>query len=294
MNIFRVDNINLRKTWDFFINNLNWKKVWGRWALVVLTFFIFTLGSYLLMFLPVVLMEDSSSDTLRLLYGVVMFLGYLLIFGFILGVYSYALGRGLTNYKKMRGVAKEPYRVIKTSFSIDRVFGYIIEGVKLLIVNFVYSLPFLIFAALWFGTFILFFNTLINEQITNSVEGGLLFLLVYLVFIFLFIFIEFVYIFFQSAVLKPIIWERIYQKGFVKSLNPFKTLQQFNSNKKRYLLNGLKLAVLYLIWFGAYMISGVLVYLCIGIFFIPFAYAFIYLIIIYLHPHMMWQAMKNN
>ncbi|MBD3362678.1 hypothetical protein GF362_03080 [Candidatus Dojkabacteria bacterium] len=287
----KLNKVNLEKTYNFFIKDPKRNSVIIKWGLLVIFTFGIIIISYFGIFLPFIFLGEDGSEGVAFLFMCLFCIGYLVFLLSIYGSWFYAKGAGINNYKFMRQKNNENIMlsdIKKRSFIVN-----IIEGLKMALVSFVYLLPYIFIVILWI-VFISVVSFSMESGGFEAEEPEAAFILIYFISMFLLVGIQFIYLFFYSCVLKPIIFETIYSKGYLAAFNIFYTLKEFIRSPKQYLYNSFIILVPYAVWMAVYMLSAILMYLCIGIFVIPFVYGLYYIIKIYIEPHIIFLATRDK
>lgn len=283
--------IDLSKTFKFFTRDDYWKTLIGKWSLIALAVLFLIIGSYGVMFVPAIFAEAGFMDDSGVIFLGLFCCGYILVMGIIFGVTAYAKGASINNYRKMREKRNIDDLSI-ADFEPGAIGKNIVDGLKMLFVNFIYFLPYVIVVILWVVVFSFIMIAAFEGDSARIEQIGVIFMILYVVSLMLLVGFQFLYMYFVSCVLKPIIYEVIYREGFMAALRISKVLSIFRQNAKPYLMNSVFILLPYLLWFALYMLSGILVYLCVGVLLIPVVYGLYYIIQIYVDPHMITQAMK--
>lgn len=291
----KINKIDLNKTWDFFNKSESRNSVIYKWTGITALLILAFIGMYGMLFLGIFgagFYAESNFELGAGLGGLGVFLFcaiyiFILIFSFGLGIYI--SGAGINNYKFLR-------KNYKTSLRIEdveqvTVSRKMIDGFKYTLVNFVYMFPLIILYLVWYAGLIFFFVDDIAASPDEEPSG---FFFLYYMTIYLVIGIQFLYVFFIQYALRPVIYNKIIDYGYLSAANPLKVIGTFNTNPKGFLKVGAYLLIPMAIWIGLYFVNIMLVYMCVGIFLLPFTWGLILIISIYIEPHIMAQAFHEK
>jgi hypothetical protein len=251
-------NIDLVELFRFFWDNKERNKLLWIWfgisfvvSLIMLLYIIF---SY---FGPIYLSMEQY------------LVGYLIVYILLLivsnGVGLFTLGVGIDSYNQ----------IVKQDIDFDfskNIWHKVKQGIKLLLVNLFYSIPmFLLLLILGFMAFLF-------------LELGGVYIMLLICIYGLFLFVAIVFGIFINAAVKPIAFQLIQQGKFKQCFNIALVLSNIGKNKSNILRFFVISLLVGVAWFVIYMISYMLLYLVIGIIFLPLSLAIMSIYMAYIEP----------
>lgn len=291
----KINKIDLNKSWDFFNQSQNRNNLILKWGGVFVIYFgIALLGYFAIMsilFGSLASLESNPDVLPKLFVLIAIFYCFIYVFiiTFSLVVGFYIQGSGINNFRYLKENYTDEIRIhdIPSIPIGKRLF----DGFKYMLVTFVYMLPLLVLYFVWALGFVLLFVTSFSGDINDEMPVGFL---IYYFSMFLVFGIQMVYVLLVQFGLRPVIYNKIIDEGYMAAANPLVVIKIFNKQPKAYFTIGAYLLLPMLLWMALYFANYLLVYLCIGIFILPFTLGLVAIIQMYIEPHILAQAFHRK